>query len=254
MKTIILCDGPRPIEISKLSRTYGLGIEVQAFCVPELYLENNLQGIEQVKEEIKGIPFNSFHGPYRDLNTGTPDKLISNVVKFRYQQAFDIACELNISHMVFHNGCLKRDKRYESWIKNSIIFWLDFLSDKSENFNFFIENLFEHSPELILYIINAINKKNVKACLDIGHAHCYTDHSVMTWIQELGNSIGYVHMHDNDGSSDSHSDFGEGNIPLVEVCECLENYAPDTIWSLETDGGDTQKSINWLLEKGYLKR
>ncbi|MEI8252303.1 MAG: hypothetical protein WCG25_00795 [bacterium] len=46
-------------------------------------------------------------------------------------------------------------------------FWNAFLEGKSEDINFYIENQFDHDPEVISLVIDGITKPNVKSCLDI---------------------------------------------------------------------------------------
>jgi sugar phosphate isomerase/epimerase len=253
MKDLLLCDGFSIEQVSQLCRQLKLGIEVQTFCVPELYIDNNPEGLSLVWEEIKGISSVSMHGPYRDLNTGSADPLIRNVTKYRYQKAYDIAAELNISNMILHNGSVKRHKRYSEWLKYSISFWHDFLADKPVDFTIQIENVYEVHPELLCDIIEGINNRNVKVCLDIGHAHCYSEETVMKWVCVLKDRIGYVHMHDNDGTMDSHLDLGNGSIPLKDVCASLEQYSPDAIWAIEADCGNMVQSIDWLANNNFIK-
>ena len=253
MKAILLCDGLSIEKIPQLCKKLELGIEVQTFCVPELYAENNPEGLSQVKHEIEGITYVTMHGPYRDLNTGSADYLIRDITKRRYEQAYNIATELNINNMILHNGCAEKNKRYGEWIRNSISFWHDFMSDKKGDFTFQLENVYELHPGLLSDIIDGINDKNVKICLDIGHAHCYSEQTVLKWVCELKDKIGYVHMHDNDGTFDSHLDLGDGNIPLKDVCNCLEQFAPNAIWAMEADQGNMIKSIDWLLNNGFLQ-
>ena len=75
----------------------------------------------------------------------------------------------------------------------------------------------------------------------------------MGWIRRLGKRIGYVHLHDNNGERDEHLAFGEGTIPLADVCRALEEEAPDAVWTVELAGGipDLQKSMEWLVEHGF---
>jgi hypothetical protein len=38
---------------------------------------------------------------------------------------------------------------------------------------------------------------------------------------------------------------------MVKVLDLLE-YAPDSVWTIETIPEDIEESISWLKEKGYL--
>lgn len=60
-------------------------------------------------------------------------------------------------------------------------------------------------------------------------------------------------MHDNNGLEDEHLGLGMGNIPLDEVCEALEQYSPQAIWAIESKSDYIQKSIDWMMTRGYIK-
>ena len=252
-----MCDGPQAARNAEFCRRYGLGIEVQAFCVPELYLEDNPGLLEQTRLETAGLSTVTMHGPYRDLNTGSADRMVRETAAYRYRQAYEMAVALGCSGMVLHNGCVRKDKRYASWVQNTIVFWKDFLAEEQNDFRndftFYLENLCEQGPDMLSDVLDGIGSFRVRACLDVGHAHCYSLRSVVDWVVALGSRIGYVHLHDNDGQTDGHFDLGEGTIPFEDVCASLEQCAPRAFWALEADGGSMVKSLHWLRGKGYLK-
>lgn len=75
---------------------------------------------------------------------------------------------------------------------------------------------------------------------------------VVTWVETLRTHIGYVHLHDNHGESDEHLGLGLGTIPLDEVCQALQHYAPTAVWALETQVSDIESSLRWLEEHDFL--
>ena len=87
-------------------------------------------------------------------------------------------------------------------------------------------------------------------CLDIGHAHAFSNQSAVDWVEILSDDVTYVHIHDNHGSKDGHLSLGQGNLPLRRVLTALEKYAPNAIWALETDAS---QSLKWLEKNGFLK-
>jgi sugar phosphate isomerase/epimerase len=76
----------------------------------------------------------------------------------------------------------------------------------------------------------------------------------MRWIERLGTKIGYVHLHDNHGIEDEHLGFGQGTIPLDDVCRALDELAPDAIWTIETQPEWLEFSLAWLGQRGFLKQ
>ncbi len=59
-------------------------------------------------------------------------------------------------------------------------------------------------------------------------------------------------MNDNDGTTDQHRAIGEGNIPFRDVCNALNEYAPNAIWAVETQTSGLNKSYDWLKESGSI--
>lgn len=110
----------------------------------------------------------------------------------------------------------------------------------------------EWNPEILIDIIDGVNSKKLGVNLDIGHAFAFSKLSVIDWIKQLGNKTTYVHLHDNHGEKDSHLGFGKGTMPIVEILNALNQYAPDAVWALECQLVDMEKSIEFLKEKEFI--
>lgn len=59
-----------------------------------------------------------------------------------------------------------------------------------------MENVLDEDWRLLLDVYKQVEHPNFKLCLDMGHAHCYSEISVLEWAQELAPYIGHVHVHD----------------------------------------------------------
>lgn len=172
--------------------------------------------------------------------------MVRDVARFRFEQALTVAGKLEINHIVLHHGYVPGTSLHERWVARSSRFWKELLQDKADTIRIHLENLFEKGPELIAEVIDAIADPRITACLDIGHIHCHSHVGCADWIKHLRHRIGYVHMHDNHGVTDEHLGLGEGSIPLVQVCEALEQFAPDAVWALECQLGSLVSSHDWL--------
>jgi sugar phosphate isomerase/epimerase len=250
MQRIVLCDSGDFDAVLPLCLSEGLGIELQSFHDPtkvELYPA----WIEHQLKRIQAIDFRSFHGPFGDLNCGSNDPMIRDVSGQRMSQGCRTASQLKAAHLIFHHGYVPHTSWPQNWISRFVQFWNSFLADKPHNVFFHLENMLELSPDMICETIDAISDPRVSACLDIGHAHCNSTTAVLNWVERLGRRIEYVHLHDNDGSSDQHLAIGEGNIPFDEVCMALNEYSPIAIWALEAHTSGIKKSYDWLKEKGF---
>lgn len=242
MREIILCDDGNVEQTAKIAKERGFGIEVQAFHDPD-----NLKptAFEDHQNALKGIALTSLHGPFGDLNPGSSDNKIREVTKERLEEGYIAAVRLGIKNVVFHNGYIPGTRQMKRWLPESIKFWQEFAKSKPET-RFHIENMLEHSPELLGELMDGIGLPNVDICMDIGHAHCNSKQSVVAWIKYLRGKIGYVHIHDNHGETDEHLGLGEGTIPLIEVFDALDEYAPNAIFAVEAEGNGLIKSADWL--------
>jgi sugar phosphate isomerase/epimerase len=184
---------------------------------------------------------------------GSSDEMIRDVTRNRFEYTCDIAKQLGIKSIVLHHGYVPKTSYPSYWIKRSIAFLNDFISDKDKEIMIHLENVLEFDSDMLYQIIDGLKDKNIDVCLDIGHAHCNSKISVVEWIKRLQGKIGYVHMHDNNGLEDEHLGLGMGNIPMNEVCEALEQYSPNAVWAIESGYEYMQKSIDWMVMKGYIR-
>jgi sugar phosphate isomerase/epimerase len=251
MKRIIICDNDEFDAILPFCLRNGLGIELQSFwnpVQPELYGPR----IQYQLSKITEINFRSFHGPFGDLNGGSYDPMIREVTRDRMVLGYQTARKLEATHIVFHHGFVPHTSLPKNWVSRFVQFWKSFLDGKPANVYFHLENLLELSPEIMIETIDTISDPRVSACLDVGHAHCNSTTPVLNWIEKLGDRIRYVHIHDNDGTSDQHLAIGEGNIAFDDVCSALNQYSPDAIWALEMHPKGVKKSYDWLRQKGFV--
>ncbi|ADL50822.1 sugar phosphate isomerase/epimerase family protein [Clostridium cellulovorans] len=251
MKEIVLCDDGEYLRVAKLCEKFNVNVNIDAFNDPEFF-NNNPNEIEKQLKIYKNTKVSSIHGTFTDLCFGSKDSLIREVAKKRFEYSYEISRKLGCKHIVLHHGYVPGTSYPPNWVKRSKIFWDDFLRDKDEETVFHIENLLEHTPDLISEIVSTVDDKRLNICLDVGHANCNSKTSVLEWIKKLNKQIGFVHLHNNYGEQDEHSGFEKGTIDFLEICNALEDYAPNAIWGIETNIDDMEDSIKWLIENKYL--
>ena len=64
--------------------------------------------------------------------------------------------------------------------------------------------------------------------------------------------LGHVHLHNNGGGWDTHSELAEGTIPMEHILDLLGRLAPQATWTLETTKAGP--SCKWLEERGLIGR
>lgn len=259
MKEIRLCDDGNINETFELCQKNNLGVEIQGFYNPYIDKKDELLNLyKEIMPRITGGK--SYHAPFWDLNLGTKIVELQEAMMKIYNEAYKIAKELNCTEMVIHSNYKPGTDWYDGWIKRAKTFLQAFLNDKDYSITICIENQFESDSELFIKLIDEVNDKRVKVCLDIGHAHANSNMSVEEWIKTLGNRIVYYHLHNNHGKQtilgynkdDEHFGLDNGTIDVENVLKTAEKYTPDAIWNIECKVEFLQNSIDCLKELKYL--
>lgn len=247
MKNIVITDNCNPKFAYNLSKKYNLGIEVQSFHDPYI-LETNPNLKTTYKELFKNFNYSkSIHAPFWELNLGSKMREITEVTIKMFDFTYTIAKELGCTDIIVHNGYIPNTSWESAWIERASEKWISFLESRND-INFYIENQFELNSSIICKLVDKVNLSNFKACLDIGHVNAHSEESLINWIENLGNRIGYVHLHNNNGKIDEHNGLDKGSIEISSVLENLENHSPNAIWCLETCESDIESSY-LILEK-----
>ena len=242
-------------ELEKLLKAYPMGLEIISFSIGYLLddLEKNINAYEKEFKNLRGqVPF-SFHGPFLDLLPGSCDDKVRSLARERFEAGHKAAKAFGAKQMIFHTGYIPNTYPDKYWLENTILFWKEFLKEKLEDCFFYVENVLDTDYELLKRLVEAMDHPHFKVCLDIGHINAYSKRPVQEWIKGLGDLIGYVHLHNNDGTKDGHKSLIRGTIPMEEVLYLLKEKAPQAHWSLEIgDKEELQESINWLIDKKFL--
>ncbi len=84
-----------------------------------------------------------------------------------------------------------------------------------------LENVWEEDPELHLELLERIKSPWFGFCLDIGHQHSFSRTTLDKWLQATWPYLKEVHLHDNDGSFDTHFPVGSGTIDFDYLFDFL---------------------------------
>lgn len=219
-------------EMKELVAQTGMGVESIEFSISE-NLDHLEESIKHYQKRLKkmGNPPLTLHGPFLDLNPAAFDSLIREVTMTRFDQCYQAGLALGAKKIVYHSGMIPCIYFREGWADQVSRFFNDFLKGRDE-LEIVMENVLDEDWRLLLDVYKQVNHPNFKLCLDIGHAHCYSEIPVLEWAKELAPYISHVHVHDNAGDWDSHLGLGRGSLPYQEVLQILP-LTEERTWTIE---------------------
>lgn len=88
-----------------------------------------------------------------------------------------------------------------------------------------------HDPLQLAQMIRQADHPSIRMCFDTGHANMVGDPAAL--LDGCLDVVAYLHVHDNDGKSDSHLVPGKGTIPWEKIAVSMRRLPPDTIAMVE---------------------
>ncbi len=242
-----------------LAREFGVGLEINHTCISQaLDGKNREKLLESIREDanlanIKDPSRLFLHGPFTEIHPSAIDYRAREFAMGRLNEAYEVASALGINHMVVHTGWLPFIYFKEWYVKKGAEFWENFMRNKPPGFSLYIENVLEDEPYMLLDLMKNIENPAIKLCVDVGHANAAASAEipVTKWIEVLAPHIGHFHLHNNDGTGDSHSAFDEGSMDMREIFEQISEFCtPETTLTIEAR--DALSCLEWLARSGYI--
>ena len=231
----------------QLAREWGLGVEIAEFCTASNLDDRFSETDAAVQRQISGVPHRLLHGPFNELFPCAIDPLARKLAAFRYRQALQLAHRYQADKVILHGGYNPR-LYFSCWYtEQSVVFWRNFLEENPGDYQICLENVLEEEPEMLLSIVRQVNDPRLSLCLDLGHVNAYSKVPAAHWIETWGDCLSHAHVHNNDGSADTHSALDQGTLNLEAILQSLA-HATVTL-ELPQIGG----AVDWLTEKGVLE-
>jgi sugar phosphate isomerase/epimerase len=181
----------------------------------------------------------TLHGPFIGMEYTHIDHLIREVVNRRLDMTFEAAVELRASRVVLHGGYkpeIDLFNLHDTWLEKSVEFWQrEIRRWEDAGIVVVLENDIEKSPDLLVRLVNAVDNPLLGLCLDIGHQHMFSELDALEWVWKMGDRLLHVHLHDNDGTDDSHSPIGRGTIDFEPFYDAVVKQVPQVTFSLEVE-------------------
>ena len=234
---------------NRIITQYGAGIEIDNFC--RSVMLDDRDEIKKAEKLMRLSDRHILHGPFTELYPAAIDPRARQLAADRLNQACDVCRQLGIDRMVVHSGYVPFVFFKEWHIERSTGFWQEFMSDKPENFNIYIENVLDDEPYMMRELIENTADERINLCIDTGHANAAGNTDIKEWFEVLGRYTGHVHLHNNYGSQDEHNSPDKGSMDMDRVLEYIDRYCSgDT--TITVEAYDLEGSFRWLAERGYV--
>lgn len=240
-------------EFLEYAKEHGYNMEVASFAYSDV-LDTDWQALlkdhQQKLQKFKGVI--SLHGAFLDLIIHSRDEKVKEVARKRIYHNMEIAKKLHAQYVIFHgnfNPLITHESYKQNWIEQNAQFWSEVL-DRYEC-TVLLENVWEPAPDIFRKLLDEVASPRVKICFDTGHAHIFSRVSFEEWISVLREDIGYIHVNDNNGDTDSELVPGEGSIDWQKFSDVIKKYqiTPEIVFEVGTLE-NTAKSIEYFKEKG----
>lgn len=233
------------------AKRWGLGVESDRFCTAAEMDEPD--ALSREAAFLEGVSRRIVHGPFNELSTAAIEPRVTAITRARFAQALALAEKLGAEKLVLHTGYIPLIYYPEWYIGRSVAFWRDFLDKHPDAPPIVLENVLERDPAIPLEIVRQVNDPRLRLCLDVGHTNAQERAlPAGEWVRRTAPWISHVHLHNNDGTWDTHSPLFWGTIPMKELLLLLEELAPDATWTLETR--EAEASCRLLAEHGWIER
>lgn len=232
------------------ARKHGLRLEIAEYCTAWNMDEKLAETDPAVREKLGIAGAAVLHGPFNELFPCAIDPMVRNIAKIRYRQALTLAKTYGIRRVVIHGGYNPR-LYYPIWYtEQSVVFWKEFIREVPEDMTIVLENVMEEEIPMFLTILQQVEDKRLRMCLDVGHVNAYSVSSAMQWLEACAPYIDHFHIHNNHGDWDTHNDPDDGTIPMEQLLKAANSLCPHATATLEVMEGEP--AVLWLKERGLL--
>lgn len=258
MKNILIIPDRTQLEqYLEMAKKYKLGFEYNDFFMPDI-----LDSKEKLDDIVSGygkcdLPqFTTMHGDFFDVIPFSPDLKIREISDLRIRQSLDVARRMKVQAVVFHtnyNPFLNTKQYVDGWVKQNTDYWSRVL-EENQDVNIYLENMFDTTPDILEELSDGLQHySNYGLCLDYAHA-AISKVSPEIWAKQLGKYVKHIHINDNDGISDLHLAWGNGNIDRQAFYDCYEKYMKEASVLIETNSYENiTRSLELLEKEGFLQ-
>ncbi len=233
---------------------HGMNVEIR-LTDAEYNREVPVRELEELERELRDRQISAFcHLPFHGLHLSCADPRVMAYSREVLMEGLEIGTILGCKVAVLHSGFSNhvRPAHIPEWKDRLITSLRDLVSlAEDEEIVLAIENAYEPDSTVLKEVLDAIDSKWLRFCIDLGHAACFSRVAPEEWINEFKDHLISLHVHDNEGMEDEHLACGRGVVGYDEVYRALEGINASCNITLEVSDEDIFPSIDHLKEVGF---
>jgi len=238
--------------LDSLDDYLSLNVNCEIYINSEFLDNYKSREIEAINNAFKGSNLlKRIHGPFMDICPGSSDKKVRALSQERILSAIELCTKLECSDIVFHSHYdpIYHKRHFDEWFEFSRLVWdnVNAQAEKS-NITVYIENSEDDTPEPIIALLKEYPL--FKACFDLAHFTVFGQDSWRDILKRYPrDSIGEVHLSDNDGKEDLHLVLGKGCLDIEPFLTKIDTYNKKPVITIEP-----HSNKDLLLDIEYIKR
>ena len=186
----------------------------------------------------------SIHSPFNDLNIASLDKHIRRTSINEVKSSIDLANKIDAEVVVIHPGKISYGAR------NYVDYVYELNDDAFKEIANYAHDAgvypcFENMPDIegfmykdVNQLMNIIEEVDGYMTLDLGHAHTNNYKPEELYFDR----VKHIHVHDNDGSDDTHLTLNEGTFNLNNFFNLFEKKGYSDVYLLELHSKESIKN------------
>ena len=162
-------------------------------------------------------------------------------------QVHDLGVQIVVLHANFIASIHTEEYR-SGWQRRNVTFWEQIADYACQlDVTVAVENMWEFDPDIIGDVLKMVDNPYLRACLDIGHAHLYSDVPFERWLNTLAPYLVHIHVNNNDGKMDYHRGLGGGVLDYQKLLEQVRTLPNQPSITLEMDNpADMEASLHYF--------
>ncbi len=178
----------------------------------------------------------TLHAPFSGFAPGTSDQLLRNSSFQQASRSLKLAECLKAHKIIFHPSIPQNRENFnlQEWIENSLTFWPELiLQAEQSGCVICLENIYEDSPDPLLYLFESFASEHFRHVFDLGHWNIYGQTSLEHWLDATRDYLSHIHLHNNFGNSDDHYALSAGTAPVEHFFQSLGTVRHRLTYTLE---------------------